>query len=136
MNIKLVITLSMFALAMSVATVFLIPANIEPAFWLPIFVFCAYVIARRTEHRFVNGFLLGLVNCVWITTSHILFAGQYLANHTAEADMMKSMPWPDSPRLMMALFGPLVGIVSGVLIGLFAVIAGKFMRSPRMVAAS
>jgi cobalamin synthase len=48
--------------------------------------------------------------------------------------MMKSMPLPDSPRLMMALFGPLVGIVSGVVIGLFAVIAGKFLKSARVAA--
>ncbi len=37
MNWKLILQLSMFGLAMSVATVYLIPSKIEPAFWLPIF---------------------------------------------------------------------------------------------------
>ncbi|MCU1336059.1 MAG: hypothetical protein JWO19_1640 [Bryobacterales bacterium] len=43
--------------------------------------------------------------------------------------MMKSMPLPDSPRLMMALAGPAVGIISGIVIGVFAVIAGRLIRS-------
>jgi hypothetical protein len=99
-------------------------------FWLPIFLFSAYMIARRCpEKRFWNGFVLGLANCFWITSSHILFSKEYLARHAAEADMMKSMPMPDSPRLMMALFGPAVGIISGIVIGVLAVIAGKVLKS-------
>ena len=42
--------------------------------------------------------------------------------------MMSSMPLPDSPRLMMACVGPIVGIVSGAIIGLFAYVAGKFVK--------
>jgi uncharacterized membrane protein len=45
--------------------------------------------------------------------------------------MMSSMPLPDSPRLMMLLVGPVVGAVSGAVIGLFAVVAGKLLgRNP------
>jgi hypothetical protein len=135
MDTKLILLLSLFGLAMGLATVFLIPSTIEPAFWLPIFVFCAYLIARRTDRRFPTGVLLGLANSVWITASHILFFSQYIAGHASEADMMKSMPWPDSPRLMMALIGPLVGLISGVVIGVFSVIAGKFLKAPRRAAA-
>jgi integrase len=39
--------------------------------------------------------------------------------------MMKSVPLPDSPRLMMALTGPLIGVVSGAVIGLFAHMARR-----------
>jgi hypothetical protein len=131
MNAKLVLTLSMFGLAMAFATVFVIPANFEPAFWFPIFLICAYVIARRTDQRFANGLLLGLTNSIWITAVHILFAGRYVIAHPSEAELMKSLPLTDSPRLMMALTGPFVGIISGLVIGLFAVIAGKLMKSPR-----
>ena len=45
--------------------------------------------------------------------------------------MMKSMPLPDAPRLMMALTGPVIGVVSGIVIGVFAVIAGRLIRSGR-----
>jgi hypothetical protein len=129
MDWKLIFQLSLFGLAMAVATVFLIPQNIEPVFWLAIFILCAYVIAkRRATGRFVHGVLLGLVNSVWITSAHILFFDRYVAGHAQEAAMMKSMPMPDSPRLMMALVGLLIGLVSGVLIGLLALAAGKLIK--------
>ena len=129
MDWKLIFQLSLFALAMGVATVFVIPSNIEPAFWLVIFVLCAYLIAKRAPGKpLLHGLLLGLVNCVWITASHILFADHYLANHAREAAMMASMPMPDSPRLMMALVGPVVGLISGVILGLFALVATKIWK--------
>lgn len=129
MNGKLIFQLSLFGLAMGIATVFVIPSNIEPAFWLVIFVFCAYVFAKALPSRhFVHGFLLGLANCIWITASHVIFFSQYVARHAREAQMMSSMPLPTHPRLMMALVGPVIGIISGVVIGILAVIAAKMLR--------
>ena len=129
MNPKLIIQLSLFGLAMGIATVFVIPSNIEPLFWLVIFAICAYIIARRCPGRyFLHGLLVSMVNSVWITASHILLFDRYIANHPAEATMMQSMPLPDFPRLMMALTGPIFGVVSGIVLGLFAVIAARWMR--------
>lgn len=128
MNWKLVFQLSLFGLAMGIATVFVIPSNIEPLFWLAIFGICAYLIARQTARQhFLHGLFVSLVNCLWITSSHILLADRYLANHPQEAAMMKSMPF-DSPRLMMLIMGPVAGIVSGLILGLFAWIAGKLVK--------
>jgi hypothetical protein len=130
MDWKLIFLLSLFGLAMAVATVWVVPSNIEPAFWLVIFVACAYLIARqRTGKPFLYGLLLGLANSVWITAAHILFFDTYIARHAQEAAMMTSMPLPDSPRLMMALTGPVVGLVSGAVIGVFAVVASKLTKS-------
>lgn len=129
---KLILKLSMFGLAMGVATVFWIPSNIEPIFWLLIFLICGYVIGRSSEKPFLTGVLLGLANCVWITATHILLFSQYLEKHAREAAMMKTMPLPNSPRLMMALVGPLVGLVSGVIIGLLALLTAKFVRRKRI----
>ena len=42
--------------------------------------------------------------------------------------MMKSMPMPLPPRLLMAIVGPCVGVVSGVVIGLFALVAAWLVR--------
>ena len=126
MNWKLVLQLSMFGLAMGVATVYVIPSNIEPAFWVPIFLICGYVIAKKcTGQYFLHGVALGLANSFWITASHILLFAPYIAGHAAEAEMMKTMPVPDSPRLMMAMVGPVIGLVSGAVIGLFALVASK-----------
>ena len=129
MNWKLIFGLSLFGLAMAIATVFVIPSNIEPVFWLAIFMICAYLIARaRSAGHFLHGFMVGIVNCVWVTGAHILFFQQYIAKHPKEASMMTSMPLADSPRLMMALVGPVVGIITGLIIGLLAFIAGKLVK--------
>jgi hypothetical protein len=135
MNWKAIGELSLFGLAMGVATVFLIPSTIEPLFWVAIFAISAYLIARRCPSReFVHGVLVGVANSVWVTSSHVLVFHQYMANHPQEAAMMSSMPLPDSPRLMMALVGPVIGVVSGALIGLLALVAGKLLgRRPATV---
>ena len=129
MNWKLILQLSMFGLAMGLATVFFIPSNLEPAFWLPIFVFCALIIARGTSGKaFEHGVFLGFANSVWITAAHVLFFDRYIAAHVREAAMMQIMPMPDAPRLMMALSGPVIGVVSGIVIGVFAFIASRFVK--------
>jgi hypothetical protein len=130
MNWKMISQLSMFGLAMGVATVFLIPSKIEPAFWLPIFLFCAYTIAKRCAGKhFLHGLLLGLANSVWITAAHVLLFDSYIVRHAQELAAMQSMPLPTSPRVMMALVGPVIGLISGVVLGLFAFVAGKLVRN-------
>lgn len=131
MNWKLIFQLSLFGLAMGIATVFVIPSKIEPAFWLVIFLFCAYVIAkRRPGLLFLHGLLLGLANSVWITAAHILFFDAYIARHAQEAALMQGPSLPAPPRVMMAMIGPIIGLISGVVIGIFALIAGKLVKSP------
>jgi hypothetical protein len=129
MNWRLVFMLSLFGLVMSVATVFVIRANIEPVFWLVIFVYCAYMIARGGTGRFfLHGFMVSIFNCVWITAGHIIFLNSYLSTHPNEAAMMQNMPMPDSPALMMLMVGPVVGIISGIVLGLFSFIASKIVK--------
>ena len=129
MNWKLIFQLSLFGLFMGVATVFFIPSNIEPLCWLAIFLFCAYMIARYTvSSRFLHGLCLGLANCVWITAAHVLLFGQYLAHHPQESAMLAQTPLPTHPRLMMAIGGPIVGLVSGAIIGLLSLAAGKLLK--------
>ena len=126
MNWKLTFGLSLFGLAMGIATVFAIPSNIEPFFWLAIFLVCAFIIARRAPGKyFLHGLLVSLVNSVWITAAHVLLFDQYIAHHAKEAAMMKGMPI--SPRVMMAVTGPVIGLLSGLVLGLFAFVAARIM---------
>jgi len=130
MNWKLIVQLSTFGLAMGVGTVALIPSTLEPFFWLPIFIVCAYLIAKQAPSKpFLHGLLLGLANCVWITAAHILFIDRYLANHANEARMMTSMPATASPQVVMAIFGPIVGLVSGCVMGTLALLVTKILKS-------
>ena len=129
MNWKLVVQLSLFGLAMAFATVFVVPSNVEPMLWLPIFVICAYLIAKHAPGKhFLHGLMLGIANSVWITGAHVLLFDAYLSHHAREAEMMKSLPMPLPPRLLMAIVGPCVGVVSGVVIGLFALVAAWLVR--------
>jgi hypothetical protein len=126
---KLILALSLFGLAMGILTVFVIPSNIEPIFWVAIFLVCAYLIAKKAPGRFfLHGFLVSLVNGVWITGAHIALFDSYLPRHPNEAAMMSSMPMPNAPRLMMLMTGPVVALVSGLVLGLFAFIASKLVK--------
>lgn len=134
MNWSLILRLSLFGLAMALATIALIPSNVEPLFWLVIFIACAYLIARANTGRpFLHGLCVSLANCVWITGAHIAFAGTYLANHPQEAQMGATMPWAPHMRLGMLIMGPVIGVISGLVLGLFAYIAARLMTTKASV---
>jgi hypothetical protein len=127
MSWKLIFQLSMFGLAMGIGMVFFIPSSVEPILWLAIFIVCAVIIAKRgVKAPFLHGLLVSLVNSVWITGAHLLFFDTYLASHGREAAMMQSSPLP--PRLLMACTGPIIGFVSGLILGLFAFAASRLLR--------
>lgn len=129
MNWKLIFGLSLFGLAMAVSTVYLISSNIEWAFWLVIFIANAILLAKNVSGKyFKHGFFVSLVNCVWITSAHILLFSTYMTNHPQEAAMAAKMPMPEHPRLMMLIMGPVIGIISGLIQGLFAFIASKIVK--------
>jgi hypothetical protein len=127
MNWRLIFGLSLFGLAMAFATVFVIPSNIEPFCWLAIFLICAYIIAKQARGKyFLHGLLVSIVNSIWITAAHVLLFDQYVATHAKEAAMMRSMPM--APQVMMLCTGPIVGVISGLILGLFAWIASKLVK--------
>jgi hypothetical protein len=129
MNWKLIFLLSIFGLVMGIATVYAIPSDVEPFLWLIIFVICAWIIAKKCSSKyFLHGLMVSLINSVWITIAHVLLFDAYMANHPQEAIMLEKMPLPDSPRLMMLITGPIIGVVSGVILGLFAMIAVKMLK--------
>jgi hypothetical protein len=131
MNWKLIFQLSLFGLAMGIATVFVISSKFEPAFWLAVFLYCAYVIAKCSGGKnFLHGLLLGIVNSFWIIAAHVLLFDKYVAGHAPEAAMMQQGPLASHPRAMMLIVGLLIGVVSGVAIGLLALVAGKLVKTP------
>jgi hypothetical protein len=127
MNLRLVFQLSLFGLAMSVATVFVVPANLEPVLWLIIFIVCAWVLARRAPSKApLHGLLVSMLNSLYITTAHIIFAETYIAGHADEAAAGAQFGLP--VRTMMAITGPIIGVVSGLVLALFTFIATKFVK--------
>lgn len=129
MNWKLIFQLSLFGLVMAFATVFFIPSTFEWICWLIIFSISAYLIAKKCGGKyFLNGFCVSLGNCFWITLIHVLFYSKYMALNPNMMAMNADMPMPTHPRLMMLIMGPIIGIASGLVLGLFAVVASKLVK--------
>lgn len=125
---KLILTLSIFGFAMGIGTVFFIPPKVEPFVWLVIFVTCAVIVAKKARGRFfLHGLFVSVVNSVWITAFHVAFFDTYMAGHPSEAAMSATMSYP---RLMMLATGPVVGLVSGLVLGIFCFAASKMIARP------
>ena len=131
MNWKLIFLLSLFGLAMGLATISLIPSTIEPIAWLVIFIICAYLIARYAPGRyFLHGLLVSVLNSVWITLAHFLMFYTYIASHPEYIQMTDGLPpvLAGHPRRLMFLIGPISGVIFGIILGLFAWIASKIVK--------
>ena len=129
MNWKLILQLSLFGLAMAVATISLIPQNAEPIFWLIIFIICAYIIAKKSvKNPFLHGFLVSIVNSVWITAAHAIMFDSYTANHPDMLKMGANMPMADHPQMAMIVMGPVFGVIFGLILGLFSFVASKVIK--------
>jgi putative membrane protein (TIGR04086 family) len=131
MNWKLILTLSLFGLAMALLTITTIPSKIEPVFWLIIFIICAYYIAKRAPGKyFAHGLMVSLVNCVWITAIHVIMSDTYITHHHDEAAQYAKLNEQAglSIKEAMLIIGPIVGIISGLVLGLFSFIASKVVK--------
>jgi hypothetical protein len=125
-SFKLVLGLSLFGLAMGFATVYVITPSVEPFVWLGILVVSTYLVAKYAPKRyFLHGVVVGLLNSVWISGAHWMLFGAYAAGHAREIAM--AAPY-GAPRTMILVFGPAVGLASGLLLGLCALFASKFIE--------
>ncbi len=125
MNWKLILALSLFGLAMAVGSLFGLGLA-EPVLWLVIFIIYAWVIARRAPGKyFLHGFLVSVMNSVWITAIHATFFSIYAKNNP---QFVQSAPPGINPRVFMIIMGPLFGMLFGLVAGLFAFIASKVVK--------
>jgi hypothetical protein len=98
----------------------------ELVVWLLIFIVLAIILsAKATGKFFLHGFLIAIVNSVWVTGSHVALFDAYKSTHQSMFNDPSKLPIPDNPQLGMVLFGPLIGIASGLVLGLFSVIAAR-----------
>src|SRR5260221_1199679 len=122
MNWKLIFALSLFGLAMGVASLFGL-GPLEFVLWLVIFIIYAWIIAARAPGKyFLHGFLVSVVNSVWITAIHAAFFATLARNNP---QMVQGTPRGWNPRVLMIVMGPIVGALLGLVAGLFAFIASK-----------
>jgi hypothetical protein len=130
MNWKLVLELGALGIAVGFATVFFVPTQVEPLLWLIVFLPSAYVIARCTARlRFLHSLVVGLLDSLLKTTVHMMFFGSYVARHSQEIAMIRKMTTAVSPRQLIVLSSPVWGLVYGTVIGLLALLFGKFTKA-------
>lgn len=129
MNWRLIFQLSLFGLAMSLLTISLVPSGLETVFWVIIFATCAYIIVKRCSgNYFLHGFLVSMVNSIWITTAHVFFYNSYIAHHSDMQFMTGHLPLSNHPRLLMVFMGPVFGAAFGLILGLFSFVASKLIK--------
>ena len=129
MNWKLIFTLSLVGVIMAFATVFGFISETEPYLWFLIFIFYAVWIIRHVDGKyFLHGFLVSVINGVWISIIHATFFSTYIANNPEQMDAYAKFPQSISPRIMILIVGPVIGAITGLIAGLFALIAGKLLK--------
>lgn len=129
MNWKLILFLCLPGIAMGFASVYGFTVGIEWLLWLTLFIIYAIVIAKtETSKYFLHGLLIGIITAVISTLIQFLFFDIYVLNNPLSDADNNQIPGNLEPRVFFLLSAPLIGIVSGMVIGLFALLASKFIK--------
>src|ERR1051325_8750694 len=107
MNWKLIFALSLFGIAMAFASTYGMTGKMEPLIWFVIFIINGLIIVRNAPgNYFLHGFLVSVINGVWIGIIHAAFSATYMANNPDMAQMESKMPMLGSLPMTMIIFGP------------------------------
>jgi hypothetical protein len=113
---------------MAFGTIYFIPNIIEPVLWIIIFLFSAYVIAKFCKGRyFLNGFMVSILNGIWIGVIRFIFFDAYLNFHPELASKMTDSS-PEAIRYGFLIFQLIFGVLCGLLLGLFSWGASKIVK--------
>jgi len=140
MKWPLILRMSLVGLALALGSVFFVSPNIEPLLWLAVFLYYAHALGNGTRKLlFFHGILLGVLNSVWVVGVHTAFLTRYLASHPREVamlDMVRAAKITADPRIIMAFTGITVGVLEGIVIGVFAMVAGMMVKPEHIRLAS
>lgn len=131
MNWKLIGLLSLTGVLMGVVTVYYIPTKYESLLGTPVYLLCAYVLARYAEGRFfAHGFLIGVINTAIVTLFHILMQGVYLAHHAPDAAKFAKIHAESGATVtqVMLMLGFFAALLSGLVCGLLTSAGDKILK--------
>ena len=129
-NWKLVIGLSLLGLTIALLTTFgVITMKVEQIVWIVVLLLNSFLVAKMCNSAyFLNGFMISIANCVWITSIHVLLMDTYLKNNPDYMAMLKDMPMPTRPRVMALMMGPAIGIGFGIIQGALSWGVSKILK--------
>lgn len=124
MNWSLVGLLSSLGLLMAALSTRGLTRGIEQYLWIILALFATLVLARNLGQRhFTHGLLVGiawgLTNCL----VQVAFFEVYARNNPDLAKQFAAAP--QNPRLMFLMMGPLIGLVTGLVLGSMGWLAHK-----------
>ena len=129
MNWKTILLLSLFAIPIGLNNVFGFIQELKWLLWLIIAIISAYVLYKQTNrllftHAVLTGVIIGIFNSV---VQSALF-DKYFENNPEIAGLPQ---WSITiePQYFLLMVGPFRGIIYGLLIGLFALIMKKILKS-------
>ncbi len=131
MNWQLILTLSLLGVVLGLASVFGFMGNQVWVLWVLVAAFCAWQFARKTSaNLFLHGFYLGIFVGVCASWVQAIFLPTYITNNPRMVEAFNDLPHDLHPAYVLLIMGPIIGAVSGIVIGLFAIAAGKFVQRP------
>ena len=135
MNWKLILSLSSFGAAMGIATIFGLTGGLEGLIWLVVGAISAWLIAFNvTEKHFSHGFAVGLIGGGIVPIIQAFFFDAYVAHSSQAAEMAAQMEGAlggIGAQTFTLISAPFIGLFSGVVLGVFAAVAGKFIKPPK-----
>jgi hypothetical protein len=123
---RLVLSLSLFGPAMGLASILGWTGSLEGPLWAVIALLAAFAISREAPGRhFLHGLLTGAIGGTSAPLLQSLMFKAYLDNNPALAADFGRMQIGMDPRLFVLALAPMIGIVSGLVLGLLTLLAGR-----------
>jgi hypothetical protein len=133
MNWKLIGLLCGFGVLMGGASVLGFTKGVEGLLWLVIGVICVWLIVWRAPVRFLpHGFFVGLIGGAVAPVIQFLFFSAYLANNPELATRFAEIPGGMEPRYFVLMLTPIIGLISGLMLGLACWLVAKLAGKSRV----
>ena len=118
---------------MGIASVLGFTAGIEGLLWLAIGLICVLVIVWRVPIRsFSHGLLVGLIGGVAAPLIQFLFFSAYMANNPELSNRFARIPGGMDARYFVVMLAPIIGLISGLVLGLVCWVAVKLVGKRRV----
>ena len=132
MKWRLITALSGLGLLMGFASVAGFSGGREGVAWLVIAAISAFVLSRSVPHAaFRHGFVAGLIGGIPAPLTQVALFPTYLANNPEMATKFQQVPGGMSARGFVLAITPIIGVGSGLVLGVLALAASRLFGSRR-----
>ena len=129
MNWKLIFGLAVFGVLMGFLSLFGYTQGIEWLLWFVIALVCSVFIGKMLSGKyFLTGLLVGLLYGIFNSIVQSIFFAAYVSHNARAAEGFGPIPGGLDPRFFVLIAGPFIGLLYGLVLGLFAWLTGKIFK--------